>query len=870
MPDNTTQRRTIVEKLDRALDECWIKVYYQPIVRAASGKICDEEALARWLDPELGLLLPESFVPELEQAGLICRLDLYVVDRVLEKIRQQEAAGLPAVPQSINLSRSDFDSCDIVEEIRTRVDAAGVPRSLINIEITESVIGKDFPFMKAQIGRFRELGFSVWMDDFGSGYSSLDLLQSIRFDLIKFDMLFLQNFEKDDAGRIILNEMVRMAVRLGLDTVCEGVETEAQADFLREIGCAKLQGMFFRSPHPLEEIFEIIRSGKAIGFENPEETEYFSMLSKLNLYDLSTVASDDDESLRRFYETLPMALIEVDGTRMKYTRVNRSYREFVQRMFGQNSIPKSLEYHGPDDSGTSFFDAVLRCSLDGVRRMVDEQVSEDTVVHSMLRRIAVNPVTGTAAVAAAVLSVISPDETRADARVRERAQIRAAYEQARSEGNTYAQIARSLAADYIALYYVDLDTEEFIEYSSEAGAESLAVERHGSDFFASARQDARTALHSADQERFIELFHRERLVRELDEHSNFIFTYRLMADGVPIWVSMKASRMENDSRHIIIGVNNVDAQMRQQKTMERIREEQATYARITALTGDYICIYTVNPETDRFLEYTAKASYEGLGLAKEGEDFFTQAREESLRTICPEDVDMFNAMFRKSKVLEEIAQNGIFSMRYRLMIQDKPRYVSLQAAIVQEKDGPQIIIGINDIDAQARREEEYARTLSNAETRASRDALTGVKNKYAYVDAEQQLDREIEDGTAEFAVSVFDVNGLKEVNDMLGHQAGDQLLRDACKMICDTFKHSPVFRIGGDEFAALSRGQDYESINRLVGAMAARNARNGETGEVVVACGMAKYQKGDACVEDVFRRADAQMYQNKRMLKKQR
>ena len=209
-------------------------------------------------------------------------------------------------------------------------------------------------------------------------------------------------------------------------------------------------------------------------------------------------------------------------------------------------------------------------------------------------------------------------------------------------------------------------------------------------------------------------------------------------------------------------------------------------------------------------------------------------------------------------------------MRYRLMIQGKPRYVSLQAAIVQEKDGPQIIIGINDIDAQARREEEYARTLSNAETRASRDALTGVKNKYAYVDAEQQLDREIEDGSAEFAVSVFDVNGLKEINDTLGHQAGDQLLRDACKMICDTFKHSPVFRIGGDEFAVLSRGQDYESISRLVGAMAAQNARNGEAGEVVVACGMAKYQKGDACVEDVFRRADAQMYQNKRMLKKQR
>ncbi|MBP5292124.1 MAG: EAL domain-containing protein, partial [Lachnospiraceae bacterium] len=186
----------IVHNLDRALDEGWIKVYYQPIIRAAEGKICDEEALARWIDPELGFLSPGVFIPALEEAKLIYKLDLYVVDRVLEKIKQQIEAGIYLVPQSINLSRMDFESCDVVEEIRSRVDNAGIERSMITVEITESVIGSNFDFMKEQILRFQELGFPVWMDDFGSGYSSLDVLQHIHFDLIKFDMRFMDNFDE--------------------------------------------------------------------------------------------------------------------------------------------------------------------------------------------------------------------------------------------------------------------------------------------------------------------------------------------------------------------------------------------------------------------------------------------------------------------------------------------------------------------------------------------------------------------------------------------------------------------------------------------------------------------------------------------------
>ena len=242
--NDADRRRHVLSHLDKAINEKWIKVHYQPIIRTVNGRVCDEEALSRWIDPTLGMLSPLDFIPALEEAGTIYKLDLYVVEQVLEKMKSEQRAGLEVVPHSVNLSRSDFDTCDIVEEIIARVDASGIGRDKLTIEITESAVGTDFEFIKKQVDRFREQGFAVWMDDFGSGYSSIDLLQSMKFDLIKFDMSFMRRLDEGESGKIVLTELMKMATALGVDTLCEGVETEEQLRFLQEIGCAKLQGYY--------------------------------------------------------------------------------------------------------------------------------------------------------------------------------------------------------------------------------------------------------------------------------------------------------------------------------------------------------------------------------------------------------------------------------------------------------------------------------------------------------------------------------------------------------------------------------------------------------------------------------------------------
>ena len=252
MNDAVRRRQYIISNIDRAVREKWIRPYYQPIVSAADERVVHEEALARWIDPTEGFLAPSEFIPHLEDTGLNYKLDLCILDQTIEKISSRRKAGLETVPQSVNLSRSDFEGRDMAEEVRKRVDAAGIPHEMICIEITESIIGSDFDFINEQVKRFRKYGFAVWMDDFGSGYSSLHVLQSIQFDLIKFDMSFMQKLDEGENGRIILTELMKLAEQLKLDTVCEGVEKEEQVRFLQEIGCSKLQGYYFSEPVPYE------------------------------------------------------------------------------------------------------------------------------------------------------------------------------------------------------------------------------------------------------------------------------------------------------------------------------------------------------------------------------------------------------------------------------------------------------------------------------------------------------------------------------------------------------------------------------------------------------------------------------------------
>ncbi|MDO5702151.1 MAG: amino acid permease [Lachnospiraceae bacterium] len=450
---------------------------------------------------------------------------------------------------------------------------------------------------------------------------------------------------------------------------------------------------------------------------------------------------------------------------------------------------------------------------------------------------------------------------------RENENTKEAYENARNSGLVYSRLAQALARGYSDLYYVNTETEDYIEYITDDETGSLSEAGRGTGFFEQCRLDARRRVYSDDMDAFLNTMEKGALLNALDRNKTSILTYRLISESGPTYVTMKISRMADDKRFIIIGVTDVDEQMKQHRANERAKEERIAYARLNALSGDFICVYVIDPESGFFREFSSTTGYDFFGQAKEGRDFFTSSRNEIRKFIHRDDLDRVLAMFTPSNVMSEIRNGGIFTLTYRLVMEGGPRYVQLRAAMVDEKEGRRLIVGLSDIDSSVRREEEYAHRLTQAQMKASIDALTGVKNRHSYLDAEEKMDSLIAEGRAPaFAVSILDINDLKTVNDTEGHQAGDQYIRDACRIVCNIFQHSPVFRMGGDEFAVISQGRDYEHIDELVRMVDEHNREAARTGGIVIACGMARYE-GEGSVAPVFERADQRMYDNKSTLK---
>ena len=450
---------------------------------------------------------------------------------------------------------------------------------------------------------------------------------------------------------------------------------------------------------------------------------------------------------------------------------------------------------------------------------------------------------------------------------RENEATKEAYEKVRNTNVIFTHIAKTLARGYSDFYYVNLDTGVFIEYRADEESGEIAETRRGENFFTEVKVDIARLIHPDDRAAVEKLLNRENLQEALDREGAIMLPYRILSDHGASYLNMRVSRMDDDDRFVIIGVTDIDEQVKRQQAEEQMKEERMAFSRVNALAGDYICIYVVDPETERYVEYSATSQFDSFEIPKEGTDFFKNASKNSRRAVHPDDLERALTTFTKENVLATIEQLGLFTMTYRLMIDGKPTYARLKAAMVEEPEGRRLIVGINDVDNQIRQEEEYAKRLANAQREANIDALTGVKNRHAYLETEEHLDRQIaEHLVSEFAIVILDVNDLKEINDTQGHHAGDEHIRGACKVICNIFKRSPVFRVGGDEFAVVAQGSDYQSIEELIGKMSDYNANATRTGGIVIACGMAKFDK-DPCTAPVFERADQNMYVNKSNLK---
>lgn len=286
----TDFHKYIADHIDDAIANGHIQIYYQPVIRTMSGKLCGMEALARWIDPDLGLISPANFVPVLEDDNIIYKLDMYVIEQVMEHLCSVRDAGKEVIPVSLNISRRDFDMFSPYEMIEGLVRKHRLLREWVHIEVTESAISDNLTMIKSEILKLREGGYEVWLDDFGSGYSSLNSLKDYPVDEIKFDMVFLRNF--NERAKVILTSAVGMAKELGIHTLAEGVETQEQFDFLKSIGCEKIQGYLYGRPEPYDDMMTAIQE-KSIFEETPETRNYYEKIGKTNIITDASIAVFD-------------------------------------------------------------------------------------------------------------------------------------------------------------------------------------------------------------------------------------------------------------------------------------------------------------------------------------------------------------------------------------------------------------------------------------------------------------------------------------------------------------------------------------------------------------------------------------------------
>lgn len=262
--DKLLREQAITESMETALAEGQFAVYLQPKYWLKGNILSGAEALARWIHPELGFLSPAEFIPLFEKNGFITRLDRFVWEQTCKLLRRWRQEGYPAIPVSVNVSRADVYQEDLPETLTNLVERYGIEPQQFHLELTESAYTENPNQIITMVDELRRRGFVIEMDDFGSGYSSLNMLSQVHFDILKLDMKFIQTETAKPGEMSIMRFVVNLAKWLNLSTVAEGAETKAQVERLQDVGCDYAQGYYFSRPLPIPEFEALLKKERML------------------------------------------------------------------------------------------------------------------------------------------------------------------------------------------------------------------------------------------------------------------------------------------------------------------------------------------------------------------------------------------------------------------------------------------------------------------------------------------------------------------------------------------------------------------------------------------------------------------------------
>ena len=806
-------RRHIVESINESASNEYIKVYYQPIVHVVNGRICAYEGLARWEDPEYGFLSPADFIGVLEDARLIHKLDVFVLRKICSQMKMSMERGFPIVPVSINLSALDFQFLNMPYLASEALRINNLPKNLLNIEITERALGEERQEIYDVLEKFKHNGFEIWLDNFGSKYSSLNVLEEINFDLLKIDRRFLQNFHNKERSRLILKNIMNMAKELGIRTLMEGVEDEVVLEFLRQTGCESAQGFLFGRPTPFEML-----DHSPNRHENPNERKYYNAIGRVNLlsqtplktgwtanFDFENISSENisarlpeiQDSLNFMLNGLPLAIAEFDGQRFKFLVSNSGFRNIFKNLgLGEKCLPNDVFNNFSLPFAIKIRSTAQQCIKTGAEDSCDFVTSEG-FFSIRLRCIAYNSETKTGA----LLAIVDYVSTNLSIRKEKRQNVALKF--------LYTLYSR------IDLIHGDGTEVENIYISSSRYIESFvkgSVEQ-------SIRNFAEKNIHVEDRIKFEKFFDLETIEVRINEvggsHVTDYFRTRNERHNFTWQMYIIIPIIYHGKKYFLSCARNIDAE--RTKRLPEIDKQGMEYY---DMPGNPIFLLLASRAFTSILGYgsfekflynsfyleadltTNRILYMHLGKNTHS-NYISKSYNEIIHDVVlnmasHDSKIKIEKFFNSKRLLEEYSHGKIsaeIEFLSRADYNSEPHWLH---AAYQVREAPEVnevhaFFLIFDIDA-------YRRTNETMINLIERDNLTGVYNRRTAVDLIQKFiaDEDL------FAFIILDLDNFKQINDRFGHDCGDGIIKDAASRMTEHFEDTGIVaRLGGDEFLVI-------------------------------------------------------------------
>lgn len=853
----------IITSLDKALENKYIEVYFQPIIRTLTRELCGWESLTRWNDPIYGSINPDEFITVLEKAHLIHKIDIYVIKYVCQKYVELKKNNEIFEPISVNLSRLDFEMCDILEIIEQEVKKSGIPKALIHFEITESIISENVEVINKKIKQIHDAGYQVWMDDFGSGYSSFNALKDFNFDFLKIDMNFLKDFDSNEKSKVILASIVNMAKQLSMGTLAEGVETEKQVEFLHSIGCEKMQGFLFGKPLPYNDAIENIEKNN-IQKEVGPDVAYNVIINRINLLNSNPLMNINVESIVRddnllrdykkefnektnfaFSSGFPLAVVEYHRGAITYIIANEEYLKFIKDL-GTDTLSENEDFFN-----RGLFDRRKDIiSIGKSARLQKEEKSIDLVKNGYLCNLKINYIATNIhrKTHAYLISV-----------------AHSLYDVGFEKGkwlNVYTKMLYSMfvCIDLVDfkdnrienLYYngmninrriidnkLDITIDEFIRKS--------LYPKEKDEFLSLFKPDDLKIDFKGEQISYKERFFRVKRTDNTYDWFTFWLMYQKRENGTQCVLFIKNSSATTkkllESKKMIKGKD-----YSKNKINDEVLRNVLEFSDIGVFWKDRNRRFIdVNDNFMNFYGITDK----DLIIGKTDEEMGWHINEDGPK------MEELKVIKEGESIINHKVNCIVKGSVHELIVNKRPIYV----------DGK--IVGLVGGFKDNFYDESASLTINKL---AVTDELTELFNRRGFIEMLDKYEREYNRKNIDFVLFYIDIDDFKYFNDTFGHQFGDKVLKTVSKLLKGNYgNNSVIARIGGDEFAIISQYHEEFDLNEFVkdiqGEINTIKKIDYIPCKIRLSIGFSKFSE-TISLNKLINVADVRMYENKMRKKK--